>query len=114
MPTFDIPTGPSITERGSSYLMSEAKVCCSKCPTTLPPYGSITYDCEKGRMPLEWTNENNFLTWLTAEEHKKTIKLIERHVFKCSWEFQAASQIVKRPTNGTRKFLQSRLAANVA
>ena len=52
---------PSITERGTTYLMFEAKLCRGKCPTTSAPYGSITYDCEKGRMPLEWENEDKLM-----------------------------------------------------
>ena len=76
MASFDIPSGPPITERGCTYLVSEAKVHRGKCPTTMPPYGSITYDHKKGEMPLEWSNEDEFLVWLAAEEHEKTIKFI--------------------------------------
>jgi hypothetical protein len=67
MPTFEIPTGPSITERGTTYLVSQAKMCHGKRATTDAPYGSITYNQEKGRMPLEWENEDKFLVWLAAE-----------------------------------------------
>jgi len=66
----------------------------------MPPYGSITYDCKKGEMPLEWSNKDKFLVWLAAKEHKKTIKFIvsvteeldspnwwARCMFRCLWEF---------------------------
>jgi len=76
MPSFDIPLGPPITERGCTYLVSEVKVCHSKHPTPMPPYGSITYDREKGEMPLKWVSENKFLVWLAAKENKNTIKFI--------------------------------------
>jgi len=104
MPSFDIPLGPPITERGCTYLMSEAKVCHGKHPTPMPPYGSITYNCEKGEMPLEWVSKNKFLVWLTAKENKNTIKFIvsfteESHspnwwawcMFKCSREFSGGN-----------------------
>jgi len=97
MPSFDIPLSPPITERGCTYLMSKVKVCHGKCPTPMPPYGSITYNCKKGEMPLEWVSKNKFLVWLAAKENKNTIKFIvsfteESHspnwwaqcMFKCS------------------------------
>ncbi len=100
MPTFEIPTGPSITERGHSYLVSDAKLRRSKCPVTKPPYGSIMYDHEKGEMSLDWANEDEFLVWLAAKEHKNTIKFILSHTeesgspnwqaqrkYRCSHEF---------------------------
>ena len=100
MPSFEIPTGPSISERGTTYLVSDAKLRRGKRPTTTAPYGSITYDREKGTMPLEWENEDEFLVWLAAEEHMKTIKFIvsvteqsdspnwrARRTYRCSREF---------------------------
>ena len=100
MASFDIPSGPPITERGCTYLVFEAKVHHGKHPTTMPPYGSITYDCKKGEMPLEWSNKDKFLVWLAAKEHKKTIKFIVSVteesdspnwqawcMFRCLWEF---------------------------
>ena len=100
MPSFKIPTGPSISKRGLTYLVSDAKLCCGKCPTTTASYGSLTHDCEKGTMPLEWENEDKFLAWLTAKEHVKTIKLIVsitewldspnwqvQCTYRCLWEF---------------------------
>jgi hypothetical protein len=105
MPTFEIPTGPSITKRGTTYLVSQAKMCCGKRATTDAPYGSITYDREKGRMPLEWENEDKFLVWLAAEEHVQTIKLIvsvteesdspnwrAQRTYRCSREFSGGKQ----------------------
>jgi hypothetical protein len=71
MPTFEIPTGPPIAERGTTYLISEAKLHHVKWSTA--PYGSITYDHEKGTMPLEWKNEHDFLVWLATKEHENSI-----------------------------------------
>lgn len=76
MPSFEIPTGPSISKRGTTYLVSDVKLCCGKHPTITAPYGSITYDHKKGTMPLDWENEDKFLVCLAAEEHVKTIKFI--------------------------------------
>jgi hypothetical protein len=100
MSTFEIPTGPSITERGHTYLVSEAKVRRGKRAITKPPYGSLRYDREKGELPLEWVNEDEFRVWLAAEEQKKTITFIvsvteesdspnwrARRTFRCSREF---------------------------
>jgi hypothetical protein len=105
MPTFEIPTGPSISERGTTYLVSDTKLHCGKCTTTDAPYGSITYNWEKGRMPLEWENEDKFLVWLAAEEHVQMIKLIvsvteesdspnwrARHMYRCLQEFSGGKQ----------------------
>ena len=101
MQTFEIPTGPSITKMGGLHLLLEAKVCPHKRPVTRPLYGSITYDQQKGVMPLEWANEQEFLAWLTAEETENTIKFIlsnteasdssanwqARCIYRCSQEF---------------------------
>jgi len=67
---------------------------------TTAPYGSITYDHQKGVMPLEWANEDEFSAWLIAEETEKTIKFILScthtldspnwqawHVYRCAQEF---------------------------
>ena len=100
MPIFDIPIGPSLPERGSTCLVSEAHGSRNKRPVRKPAYGSITYDREKGNMPLEWPNEDEFRAWLAAEQKEKGIKLIvsrteeskspnwrARRVFRCSREF---------------------------
>ena len=100
MATFDIPIGPSISERGTTCLMSGAKPAKVRCPVRKPVYGSITYDREKGNMPLEWPNEDGFRIWLAAEEQDKVIHLILSHteasdspnwrarrMFRCSREF---------------------------
>jgi hypothetical protein len=105
MPTFEILTGPSISERGMTYLVSDAKLHRGKHTTTDAPYGSITYNQEKGRMPLEWENEDKFLVWLAAEEHVQTIKLIvsvteesdspnwwAQHTYRCLQEFLGSKQ----------------------
>ncbi|KAF8268145.1 hypothetical protein EI94DRAFT_1800802 [Lactarius quietus] len=99
-PTFEIPTGPSITERGHTLLISEAQANRGKALVKKPPYGSLAYDREKGTMPLEWRNEAEFLAWLSAEESDNGIQLIlsrtvnsdsptwwARRVYRCSREF---------------------------
>lgn len=116
MPTFEIPIGPSITERGGTSLISGAKVRRGNCAITKPPYGSITYDREKGAMPLEWENEAEFLAWLVAEEHDKAIRLIvsrteesdspnwrARRVFRCSREFSGGKPHREGANQSNRK-----------
>ena len=44
MGIFEIPTGPPITKRGGTYLVSKSK----HSKSTLAPYGSITYDRKRG------------------------------------------------------------------
>src|SRR6266702_671049 len=105
MLTFEIPTSPSITKWGHTSLVSKTPVHCSKHPTMTPPYRSITYDCQKGEMPLEWVNEDVFLAWLAAKECENAIKLIVsctegsespnwwvRRVYWCLWEFSGGKQ----------------------
>ena len=95
MPTFDIPTGPSITENKLAYSTQKRKApraAALEC-------GSITYDREKGGLTREWADDNAFFTWLTAEQDEKSIQLIvsqversdgpiwwERCVYRCSRE----------------------------
>ena len=61
MAIFELPIGPPITKKGSTCLMSKAHACCGNYAITKLLYGSITYDYEKGTMPLEWENEIVFL-----------------------------------------------------
>ncbi len=76
MPTFEIPTGPAITQTNLAYHGPREEVCHTKrCITTMQG-GSMAYDCEKGGMTLEWANEEEFLAWLAAKESEKTIGLI--------------------------------------
>jgi hypothetical protein len=53
-PTFEILTGPSIAECSHTLLISKAY--CGKALVKKPAYGSLSYDCKKGTMPLEWCN----------------------------------------------------------
>src|SRR6266702_3491464 len=116
MPTFEIPTGPSITEWGHTSLVSETPVCHGKCPAMTPSYRSITYDRQKGEMPLKWVNEDAFLAWLAAEECENAIKLIvsrtedsdspnwrARRVYRCLWEFSGGKQDCEDTNQSNRK-----------
>ena len=99
MPTFDIPTGPPVAQRNTTYDNPRVMARCTKCGTTLWR-GSLAYDRKKGGMTHEWKNEDNFRPWLAAEESSNSIELIvsqirhsdlgtwwERHLFQCSREF---------------------------
>ena len=79
MATFKIPIDPPITKRKSTCLMFKAHVRHRNCAIIKLPYGSIAYDCKKGTMSLEWENEDAFLVWLAAEEHKNVIQLVVSH-----------------------------------
>jgi hypothetical protein len=111
IPTFNIPTGP---ERGITCLVPKANMRCGKCPVK-PPYGSLTYDREKGEM-LEWPNEDEFLAWLAAEEQGKAIQLIvsrteesdspnwrARCEFRCSRELSGGKTDREKKLNFDRK-----------
>ncbi len=76
MPTFEIPTGPTITQTNLTYHGPREEVRCTKCCITTMQWGSMAYDHEKGGMTLEWANEEEFLAWLAAEESEETIGLI--------------------------------------
>ena len=99
MPTFDIPTGPAITQGGLAYnaLREEAR---RAKRITMPQQGSIAYDCKKAGMTHEWDDHKVFLVWLAAEESAKSIELVvsktqysdfpewrERRMLQCSREF---------------------------
>jgi hypothetical protein len=72
MPSFEIPTGPSLSENKLTYSTQKQKARC----TPTPKCRSITYDHEKGGMTWEWTDHNEFLAWLTAEQTEKAIEFI--------------------------------------
>ena len=96
--------------------MSEAHVRHGNCAVTKSPYGSIVYDCEKGTMPLEWENEDAFLVWLAAEEHKNVIQLVvsrtehsdspnwwAQHVYRCSQEFSGGIRVKRDQVQSNQK-----------
>ena len=99
MPTFDIPTGPTITQGSLAYNAPREKARRTK-QITKPRQGSLTYDREKARMTHKWDNHEVFLVWLTAEESANSIELVvskivysdlpewwERRVLRCLCEF---------------------------
>ena len=111
MSTFEILTGPSISENKLTY-----RVHSRKAPgTDAPKRGSITYNREKGGMTREWADADAFLTWLAAEELEKSIELIvsqversdspiwrERRVYRCAREFTGGKQGRQRTTQWER------------
>jgi hypothetical protein len=114
MPTFQILTSPPITKRGATCLVPDVKMCRGKHPPKLP-YGSLTYNCQKGDM-LEWLNEDGFQEWLTTEEQQKMIKLIvcctaesdspnwwAHHVFRCSCELSGGRTNCKNKRDWDQK-----------
>lgn len=82
MPTFDIPTGPPMTQKDTTYHIPGVTACCSKSGTTAWR-GSLAYDCKKGGMTHEWNNEDDFWAWLAAEESSNSIELIVSQI-RCS------------------------------
>ena len=100
MPTFDIPTGPAISQGNLAYNVPREEARHAKRRLTAPRKGSLTYDREKARMTYKWDNNDVFLVWLAAEQSAKSIELVvsqieysdlpewwERRVFRCSCEF---------------------------
>ena len=96
MPTFEIPTGPTIGENKLAYSVHNRKARRAE----VPERGSFAYDRQKGGMTREWADTDAFLTWLATEEAEKSIKLVvsqikrsdssvwrERRVYRCAREF---------------------------
>ena len=116
MPTFDIPTGPAISERSSAYNVPREEARRAKRRTMTPKIGSMAYDREKGGMSLEWADEEDFRAWLAAEELEKAIELIvsqikrsdspdwrERRVLRCSREFTGGKSKYQKKNEWERK-----------
>ncbi|KAH9020705.1 hypothetical protein EDB84DRAFT_1565608 [Lactarius hengduanensis] len=74
--TFEIPVGPTITENLHTFRTPGSNRQLTEDPATSHRYGSITHDRKRGKMTLEWANEEDFLAWLAAEESDQTIELI--------------------------------------
>ena len=72
MPTFEIPTGPTIGENKLAYSVHNRKARRAE----VPERGSFAYDRQKGGMTREWADTDAFLTWLATEEAEKSIKLV--------------------------------------
>src|SRR6266571_6291873 len=116
MPTFEIPTGPAITQTNFAYHGPREEARCTKRRITKPRRGSMAYDCKEGRMMLEWANEAEFLAWLAAEESEKTIELSvsktlrsdssdwrERRVLRCLREFTGGKYNYQNKNQWERK-----------
>ena len=116
MPTFKIPTVPTNTQNHHAYNVCREEARRFKRHITKPQRGSMTYDCEKGGMTLEWANEGEFRAWLAAEESGNTIELImsqiersdsplwqEQHVFRCLCEFTGRNPGYVKKTQMERK-----------
>lgn len=101
-PTLDIAVGSSIADNLSVYRKRKraANRRLTDDPATTQAYGSITYDRTRGKMPLEWSNEEEFGAWLAAEESERAVELIvsnvahsdspnwrERRILRCSREW---------------------------
>ena len=100
MAMFEIAVGPSVAENLWLCRTSGTDKRPVEDPAmTLRP-GSITHDRKQGKMPSKWKNEEDFRTWLAAEESDKGIELVvvhvrhsdspiwrERHVLKCLREW---------------------------
>ena len=111
MPTFDIPTGPSISENKLAYSVHKRKARHAEAPKR----GSFTYDREKGGMTWEWVDANAFLAWLATEENEKSIELVvskviqsdspiwrERRNYRCAREYTGGKMDRQRITQSER------------
>ena len=111
MSTFDIPTGPSITENRLTYRVHKRKAPRAEAPER----GSITYDREKGGMEREWVDYDAFLDWLATEETQNSIEFIvsqversdspiwrERRVYRCAREYSGGKHDREKLTEWER------------
>ena len=115
MSTFEIPTGPPITQGSLAYNTSREEAHCAKrCMMTLTR-GSLTYDCKKWGHTFKWPNEEGFQIWLTSEESEKTIELVmsqikradseawrERRILWCSREFTGRKKTYQKKNQWDR------------
>ena len=122
MPTFEIPTGPAVTERSLAYNVPREEARRAKRRVTSLRQGSLAYDHEKGGMTLEWANDEKFQEWLAAEESDNAIELIvsntkysadsqlwrERRVLRCSREFTGGKVNYQKKTQWERKILSKK------
>ena len=105
MCTFEIPTGPSVSENKLTYSSQKQKARCALAPKR----GSITYDREKGGMTREWADHDEFLAWLAAEQTEKAIELIvnqteksegpiwwECRVYRCGREYSGGKSTYQK------------------
>ena len=76
MPTFEIAVSPSIAENLRTYRTPEADRRQTKDPAMTVLSRSITHDRKGGKMPLEWSNEEDFRVWLASEESEHGIEFI--------------------------------------
>ena len=100
MPTFEIAVGPSIAKNLCTYRTPEADRRQTEDLATTVLSRSITHDRKGRKMPLEWSNEEDFRVWLVSEESEHGIKFIvsntahsesllwrEQHILKCAREW---------------------------
>jgi hypothetical protein len=111
MPTFDIPTGPSITKNRLAYHTHKWKAPHAEAPE----HGSITYDHEKGGMKQEWADYTAFLDWLATKETNNSIEFIlsqvehsdlpiwqEWRMYKCTQEYSGGKHDWEKITQWER------------
>ena len=116
MPTFNIPTIPTISQISLAYNAPKEEARRTKRCNTMPRRGTMMYDREKGGMTLEWAIEGEFLAWLAAEESEKTIELVvskiersdspnwrEKCVLCCSREFTGGKLFYQKRHQWDRK-----------
>ena len=116
MSTFEIPTGPAVTQRSLAYNVPREEARRANRRITSLRRGSLAYDREKGGMTLEWANADKFQEWLAAEESDNTELIVshtkypadsqlwqERRLLRCSREFTGGNVNYQKKTQWERK-----------
>ena len=116
MPTFDIPTGPTVTQGNLAYNVLREEARRAKRRITTPWKGSLAYDRDKAGMTYKGDDNDAFLVWLAAEESAKFIELVvsqieysnspewrERRVLRCSREFTGGTSDYQNKHQWERK-----------
>ena len=121
MLTFKIDINPSIAKNLCTYWVPKADRHQTEDPATTLLGRSITHDQKHENMPLEWSKEEHFCTWLTAESepgielimsntaHSTLLHLQEQCILRCACEWMGGWPVKnKSRTKGKYAKIQER------
>ena len=103
MPTFEIAIGPSIAENLRTYQTPKVDRRQTEDLATTVLSGSITHDWKSRKMPLEWSNEEDFRVWLMSKESEHGIEFIvsnTAHSELLLWQERRILRCVREWTGG--------------
>ena len=122
MLTFEIAVGPSIAKNLRTYQTPKVDRRQTEDLATTVLSESITHDWKGRKMPLEWSNEEDFCVWLASKESEHGIEFVvsntphselllwqERHILKCAHEWTGGWYRISSKLRGrTQRFRRER------